>query len=197
MAEGIRHPAKDLAIQAALWFDVKASCFCSPRRSSSLLMQCVRLPPGEPAMQRMSATSLGSELPGEKNISGRTEAVIAPCPGGGDAKSAARFSLSLASLSFHSVQCFRLLGLLVLSDLPNITTAFTGFKYFQVFTTTSPPRGDLQTALLAVLSLAGSLEFQNLCALKINEPWLDKNRNTVTSHLGDSTPRISQGLREI
>lgn len=84
--------------------------------------------------------------------------MITPRPGRGDVKRAVRLSLSLASLSFHSVQCFRLLGLLVLSDLPNITRAFTAFKHFQVFTTTSPPRGELQTTLLAVLSLAGSLE---------------------------------------
>lgn len=69
--------------------------------------------------------------------------MITPCPGGGDEKRAVRLSLSLAHVSLHSVQCFRLLGLLVLSDLPNITRAFTGFKHFQVFTTTSPPWGNL------------------------------------------------------
>lgn len=90
--------------------------------------------------------------------------MITPCSGRGDAKKAVRLLLSLASLSSHSVQCFGLLGLLVLSDLPNITRAFTAFKHFQVFTTTSPPRGEVRAALLAVLSLAGSLEFLNLCA---------------------------------
>lgn len=147
-----------------LWASVKALCFCSPWSSSSLLMQCVNLPSDEPAMQRTSVTSLGSVLPGGKNISGRTKTMIAPCPGRGDSKRAVRFLLSLASWSFHSVQCFRLLGLLVLSELPNITGPFTGFKYFQVFTTTSPPQGDLWTVLLAVLSLARSIEFLNLCA---------------------------------
>lgn len=143
---------------------MKAPWFCSPQRSSSLPTQRARTLPAEPPTQRTSARCLGSELPGGENISRRTETLISPRPGGGDAKRAVRLSLSLASFSFHSARCFRLLGLLVLSDLPNITRAFTGLKHFQVFTTTSPPQGDLRTALLAVLSLAGSLEFLNLCA---------------------------------
>lgn len=157
--------AQGFAVQAALWPGMKAPWFCCPRSSSSLLTQRVRTLPAErPTTQRTSARCLGSELPGGKNFSRRTETLISPRPGGGDAKRAVRLSLSLASFSFHSARCFRLLGLLVLSDLPNITRAFTGLKHFQVFTTTSPPQGDLQTALLAVLSLAGSLEFLNLCA---------------------------------
>lgn len=115
-------------------------CFCSLQRPSSLLMQCVSLPWGEPAMQRMSVTSLGSELPGGKNISGKTKTTTAPCPGRGCEKGC-EVCVIFGSWSFHSVQCFRLLRLLVLSELPTITRPFTGFKHFQVFTTTSPPQG--------------------------------------------------------
>lgn len=147
VAEGVRHHAKGFAIQAAPWPSIKAPCFCSWWRFSSLLMQRVRPPPGEPAVQGTSATSLGSELLRGKNISRRTKTVITPCPDG-DMKRSVRLLLSLATLSFHSDQCFRLLGLLVLSDPPNITRVFTGFKHFQVFTITSSPEGDLCTHCL-------------------------------------------------
>lgn len=69
--------------------------------------------------------------------------MTAPSPGRGDVKRAVRLLLSLASWFYHFVQCFRLLRLLVLSELPTITRPFTGFKHFQVFTTTSPPQGVL------------------------------------------------------
>lgn len=148
----------------SLWPSMKLLCFCSLQGTSSLLMQCVCLPSGEPAMQRTSVISLGSQLPGGKHISGRTKTMTAPSPGRGDLKRAVRFLLSLASWFYHFVQFFRLLRLLVLSELPTITRPFTGFKHFQVFTTTSPPQGVLWAAVLAVLSLASSIEFLNLCA---------------------------------
>lgn len=148
----------------SLWPSMKLLYFCFLQISSSLSLQCASLSSGEPAMQRISVTSLGSELSGGKHISGRTKTMIAPCPGRGNVKRAVGFLLSLATQSFHSAQCFRLLRLLVLSELPTITRPFTGFKHFQVFTTTSPPQGDLWAALLAVLSLASSIEFLNLCA---------------------------------
>lgn len=67
--------------ERSLWPSRKMLCFCSLQRSSSLLTQCGSLPSGKPAMQRTSVASLGSELPGGKNISWRTQTMTAPCPG--------------------------------------------------------------------------------------------------------------------